>query len=94
MIGAADPLQQTARAFGCADMNDEIDVAPVDAEIERRRRDDGAEFAGRHRGFDFFTLCRIKRTVMQADRQIVVIAAPEFLKDILGLHARIDENQR
>ena len=36
VIGAADPLHQPRRALWRADIDDEIDVAPVDAEIERR----------------------------------------------------------
>ncbi len=35
VIGPADPLHQARRAFRRADIDDEIDVAPVDAEIER-----------------------------------------------------------
>ncbi len=35
VIGAPDSLQQAARALGGADMDDKIDIAPVDAEIER-----------------------------------------------------------
>ena len=43
VIGAADALQQPARALRRADIDDEIDVAPVDAEIERRGADHGAQ---------------------------------------------------
>ena len=43
VVGAADALRQPAGALRRADMDDEIDVAPVDAEIERRGGDDGAQ---------------------------------------------------
>src|SRR6185437_1082000 len=36
VIGAADALGEPACALGRTDIDDEIDVAPVDAEIERR----------------------------------------------------------
>ena len=70
VVGAADALDQAARAFWRADVDDEVDIAPVDAEVERRGRDDGAQFAGGHRGFDLFALRGVERAVMQADRQI------------------------
>jgi hypothetical protein len=44
VVGAPDALQDAARALGRADIDDEIDVAPVDAEVERRGAHDGAQF--------------------------------------------------
>jgi hypothetical protein len=35
MVGAADPLHQAAHALGRAHLDHQVDVAPVDAEIER-----------------------------------------------------------
>jgi hypothetical protein len=35
VVGASDALGEAARALRRADMHDEIDVAPVDAEVER-----------------------------------------------------------
>ena len=75
-------------------MNDEVDITPVDAQVERRRRSNGAQFAGGHRGFDFFALSGIERAVMQADRQIFIVGTPEFLESKLGLHAGVDEDER
>ena len=80
VIGAADALQQAARTLGRADMDDEIDIAPVDAEIERRGADDGAQLARRHRRFHLAPLRHIERAVMQRDRQIVVIGRPQRLE--------------
>ncbi|CAI8360498.1 MAG: Uncharacterised protein [SAR116 cluster bacterium MED-G04] len=34
MPGPADPLQQPGRAFGCADLDHQIDISPVNAKIE------------------------------------------------------------
>ena len=43
VIGAADALEQAGRPLGCSDLDDEIDIAPVDAEVERGGADDGAQ---------------------------------------------------
>ena len=42
VVGTPDALGKPARAFRCADMNDEIDISPVDAKIERGGGNDGA----------------------------------------------------
>ena len=75
-------------------MDDEIDVAPVDAEVERRRRDDGAQAVRLHRLLDAPALADIERAVMQRDRQVVLVDAPELGEQQLRLAARIDEEQR
>ena len=94
VVGAADALGKPACALRRADMDDEIDIAPVDAEIERRGGDDGAQAVGLHRLLDPAPLADIERAVMQRDRQIVVVDAPEFLEQQLGLAAGVDEEQR
>ena len=81
VIGAADALQETRGAFGRADIDDEIDVAPVDAEIERGGRNDRAQTTRRHRRFDLAALRHIERAVMQRDREFIVVDAPQFLED-------------
>ncbi len=94
MIGAADPLRKTRSALWRADMDDEIDIAPVDAEVERRSGDNGPQFVGGHGGFHLAALGDVERTVMQRDRQIFLVHRPEFLEKHFGLPARIDEKQR
>ena len=94
VIGAADALRQPACALRRADIDDEIDLAPVDAEIERRGADHGAELALHHRRLDFPPLRHVERAVMQRDRQIGVVVAPQLVKQHLRLRARIDEDQR
>ena len=94
VIGAADPLHQPRGALGRADIDDEIDVAPVDAEIERRGADHAAQFARRHRVLDLAALGDVERAVMQRDREAVVVHAPEILEQHLGLAAGVDEHQR
>ena len=58
VIGAADALGKPARTFRRADIDDEIDVAPVDAEIEGRGAHHGAELARHHRRLDLPPLRR------------------------------------
>ena len=94
MVGAADALHETRGALRRADIDDEIDIAPVDAEIERRGADDRAQAAGRHRRLDPAALARVERAVVQRDRQGVLVDAPELLEDGLGLRARVDEDER
>ena len=95
MIGAADALQQPRGALRRADIDDEIDVAPVDAEIERGGADHRAQAAGRHRLLDLAALRDVERAVMQRDREIVVVdAATAPGRCDFGLAAGIDENER
>ena len=94
VVGAADALGEAARALRRADVDDEIDVAPVDAEIEGRGADDGAELARDHRGLDLPALGGVERAVVEGDGQAVLVDPPQRLKDQLGLAADVDEEQR
>ena len=94
VIGAADALHQPRGALGRADIDDEIDIAPVDAEVERRGADHAAQFARRHGVLDLAALGDVERAVMQRDREAVVVHAPEILEQHLGLAAGVDEDQR
>ena len=94
VVGAADPLQQARRAFRRADVDDEIDVAPVDAKIERRGADHRAQLAARHGVLDFAALLDVERAVMQSDGERVVVEVPERVEDHLRLAAGVDEHQR
>ena len=94
MIGAADALHQPRGALRRADIDDEIDVAPVDAEIERGGADHAAQFARRHRVLDLAALRDVERAVMQRDGEAVVVHAPQILEQHLGLAAGVDEHQR
>ncbi len=94
VIGPADALGEPARTLGRADIDDEIDIAPVDAEIERRGRDHGAEPPLHHRRLDLPPLAHVERTVMERDRKVIVVVAPQLMEQHLGLRARIDEDER
>ena len=84
MIGSSNSLQEPRAAFRRANIDHQIDVAPVHAKIERRRAHHRPQFTGGHRIFDTAPLRDIERAVMQRDGEIVVVrraTAPE--KEIL-----------
>ncbi len=81
VIGAADALEQPRGAFRRADIDHQIDVAPVDAEIERGGRHHGAQLSRRHRILDAAALADIERAMMQRDREIIVVHPPQLLED-------------
>src|SRR6478609_6401620 len=94
MVCAADALQQPRGALRRPDIDDEIDIAPVDAKIERGGAYDRAQPARRHGGLDLATLRDIERAVMQRNREPVVVDVPQLLKDHLSLAAGVDEDER
>ena len=57
-------------------MHDQIDITPVNPQIQRRGGDHGAQFVATHGGFHPPPLRRVQRPVMQRDRQAVVIDPP------------------
>ena len=67
MARAADPLQQNREISRRADMTNHIDMADVDAELQRRRRDNDRKFAGFEFFFDFEPSFARKTAVMGAD---------------------------
>ena len=94
VIGAADALQQPRHALRRADLDHLIDAAPVDAEIERRRRHHRAQLSVRHRRLDAAALLHLERAVMQRDRQRRLVQPPQRLEHQLRLGARVDEHDR
>ena len=94
VVGAADPLHQARGTLWRADIDDEIDVAPVDTEVERGGADHAAQLAGRHRVLDLAALGDVERAVMKRNGEAVVVHPPEILEQHFGLAAGVDENQR
>ena len=94
VVGAADALHQAARAFRCADVDDEVDVPPVYAEVERRGADHRFQLAGRHRLLDAAALAGVERAVVERDGEVVLVHRPQRLEDEFGLRARVDEDER
>ena len=93
MVGTAHPLSKARGALGRADMDDEIDVAPVDAEIEGRGGDDGAQGVLGHGALHLAALADVERAVMQRDRQAELVDTPKFLEQQFRLAAGVDEKQ-
>ncbi len=94
VIGAADALQQARRAFRRADIDHQIHVAPVDAEIERGGAHHRAQPACGHGLFHFAALRHIEGAVMQGDREPILVDVPQLLENALGLAAGVDEDER
>jgi hypothetical protein len=93
MVGPADPLEEAGAALGRAHLYDEIDVAPIDAEIETRRGDEPAKLARRHRALDLAPRFKREAAVVDADRQRLVVDRPQVLEDQLGEAARVAEDE-
>lgn len=90
---AADALQERRDAARRADLADEIDVADVDAEFERRGRDEQLQFAALQALLGVEAVLLRQAAVMRGDR---VLAEPvgEMARHALGGAARVDEHQR
>ena len=94
VVGAADALDQPRRALGRAHLDDEVDVAPVDAEVEAGGADQRAQPARGDRGLDLAPRLDREAAVMDADRQRLLVDRPQVLEDQLGEAAGVAEDQR
>ena len=94
MVRAPDALHDARGAFRRADIDDEVDVAPVDAEVEGRGADHGPQPALRHGRLDAPALRHVEGAVMERDREAVLVEVPQRLEHELGLHAGVDEDER
>jgi hypothetical protein len=94
VVGAADALEKTRSTLRRTDVDDEINVAPVHAEIERGGSDNRAQLTLRHRRLHFAALRHVEGAVVKCDRKRVLIEAPQLLEHALGLAARVDEDER
>ena len=92
VVRAPDPLRQALDLMGRADLDNLIDIAPINAQIKAAGRDDRAQGARRHRIFDLGALLARKRAVVKGDRQGCLVGKPEGLEKQLGLGAGVDEN--
>ena len=92
VAGAADALDQPAHPLRRADLDDEIDRGPIDAEVQRRGGDHRAEPARGHRRLDLAPLFRREASVVQRDRQVEVVEPPELLETDLRLRPGVDED--
>ena len=56
VVRPPDPLHQPLDVLGRANLDHQIDIAPVDAKVERAGADHGAQLPGRHRRLDLCAL--------------------------------------
>jgi hypothetical protein len=94
VVGAADPLHHPRGPLRRGQLDDQVDVAPVDAQVQRRGADHGAQLAAGHRRLDLAPLLGRQAAVVQGDRQAVVVQPPQLLEGELRLEAGVDEDQR
>ena len=94
MIGAADALDEPRGAFGRTHLDDEIDIAPIDAEIEAGGADERAQPARRDRRLDLASRLDREAAMVDADRERLLVRRPQFLEDELGEPARVAEDER
>ena len=93
VIGPPDALHQTFDVFGRANLNDEIHIPPIDAQIERTGADNGAQFAALHGTLHTFPLDPIERAMMDPDWQGVFVGKPQIVKENLCLGAGVVKNE-
>ena len=92
VAGAADALHAGGDGGRGLDLNDHVDGAHVDAELERRGGDDGADLSGLEVGFDFGALGGGERAVMGAGEGLLGEVVDEA-GEALGGAAVVDEDE-
>jgi len=93
VVGAPDPLHQARGALGGGQLDDQVHVAPVDAEVQGGGADHGPQLAPGHGGLDLAPLLGGQRAVVERDRQVVLVQPPQLLEGELRLPAGVDEHQ-
>ena len=102
MAGAADALQAARDGLRGLDLQDEVDGAHVDAELERGRRDEARQLARLQQLLDDEALLASERAVVRAGDvarcdalgQVLVGELVEADREALGAAARVDEDDR
>ena len=93
MARAADPLQERRDRAGRADLDHQVDVPDVDAQLQRSGRHDGLELACLKLPFRLQPLGRRQRAVMAVDVSFTQLLR-QLVRQPLGQTARVDEDQR
>ena len=92
VVRAANPLQQPADALRRGNLDHEVHIAPVDAQLQRRRRHHAADLPRRHHGLGAPPEFAVERAVVDRDGQVVLVRVPQHLQHQLGLRARVHEH--
>ena len=91
---APDTLHKALNLFGRTNLDHQINIAPVDPQIETACADDCAQAALTHRGLDLSAGLARQRAVMDANRQGVLIGLPQFVEKQFGIGAGVVKDQR
>ena len=92
VVCPANTLQQPGDPFGRADLDNLINPAPIDAQVQRGGCHHRAQAAGGHGGFDFAALFDFQRAMVEGDRKGAVVQLPQRLEHEFGLGAGVDED--
>ena len=93
MAGAADPLQPAGDRLGALDLDDEIDRAHVDAELEARGGDEARDLPRLQQLLDLDPLLARQRAVVGTrDLSLGQLVQPQ--REPLGQAAVVDEDDR
>ena len=93
MAGASDALHAARDRRRCLDLDDKVDGAHVDAQLERRRRDERAHRAGLQAFLDLEPLGARDRAVV-GERQRLARELVQRGGHALGEAAAVDEDER
>jgi hypothetical protein len=93
VAGAADPLQPARHGLRRLDLDHEVDGAHVDAELERRGRDQARDAAGLQVLLDLRPLLARDRAVVR-ERDLLLCGLVEPQRQPLGEPAVVDEDDR
>ena len=94
VVRPAYPLQKPGAALRRTHLHDAIDIAPIDAEIERRGADERTQPALRHRPFNLAPRLRRQRSVVNANGKFRLVRIPQLLKNEFGQKPGITEYKR
>ena len=94
VVGAADPLQESRRTLGRAHLDDAVDIAPVDAEVEAGRRDQSTQLVVGHCRLHLAPCFDVEAAVVDADGEPPLVDLPQVLKDQFGERTGVAEDQR
>ena len=94
VVCPTDALNKALDVLGRAHLDHQINIAPVQPQIQRPRANHSAQLASNHRRFHPFALFARQRTVVNPDGQGLFIRQPQIVKENLGLCAGVVEDQR
>jgi hypothetical protein len=92
VTGAADALEEGRDGAGGADLDREVDVADIDAELEGRGRDEGPQFP-RLQALFRVEASRPRETAVVARDGVLAEDARQARGDAFGHLARVDEDE-